>query len=66
MSKEKPETFLLKLRSGIVLDGEIVRGGELVEVGEAEAKDLLRRGKADLATEDDAKKAEEPKGKGKK
>lgn len=49
---KKPESYLLKLTQAIVMDGAIVRPGRLVEVTEAEAKNLLARGKAELATED--------------
>lgn len=43
----------LKLTSCIAVGGELVRAGELVEVTDAEARDLLSRGKAVLATADD-------------
>lgn len=46
----------LKLTSCIAVGGDIVRAGELVEVTDSEARDLLSRGKAVLATAaDDAK-----------
>ncbi|QPB08619.1 hypothetical protein KB681_gp06 [Burkholderia phage Mica] len=38
----------LKLTGAIVIDGVIARAGTLVEMVESEAKDLLRRGKAEL------------------
>lgn len=38
----------LKLTAAIVVEGAIVRAGSLVEMVESEAKDLLRRGKAEL------------------
>lgn len=44
----------LKLTSAIVLDGQISKAGDLVEVAEAEAKNLLSRGKAVLAVQDAA------------
>ncbi|MDT9105824.1 hypothetical protein RSW49_23065, partial [Escherichia coli] len=46
----------LKLTAAIVVDGAIVTAGNLVEMVESEAKDLLRRGKAVLHGEpiDDA------------
>lgn len=47
------KTAILKLTAAIVIDGTIVRAGTLVEMAEGEAKDLLRRGKAELATERD-------------
>lgn len=43
----------LKLSAAVAIDGQVVRAGTLVEMIEAEAKDLLRRGKAVLATERD-------------
>jgi ribosomal protein L9 len=43
----------LKLTSAIALDGKIFRPGTLVEVTDNEAKNLLQRGKAVLATEAD-------------
>lgn len=36
----------LKLTGAVVIEGVIARAGTLVEMVEAEAKDLLRRGKA--------------------
>lgn len=47
------KTFILKLTSALVIDGVICRAGELVEVGELEAKNFLARGKAELATVED-------------
>lgn len=44
------KNYVLKLTSAIVVDGEIIRAGNLVELSEAEAKNLLGRGKAVLAT----------------
>lgn len=44
------KSYVLKLTSAIVVDGEIVRAGSLVELAEHEAKNLLSRGKATLAT----------------
>lgn len=38
----------LKLTGAVVIEGAIARAGTLVEMVEAEAKDLLRRGKAEL------------------
>jgi hypothetical protein len=54
------ETVILKVTSAIVVGGEVMRAGDLVEVTRSEAKDLLHRGKAELATEADAPKAVEP------
>lgn len=39
--------FQLKLTSAVALNGEIRRAGDVVEVPELVAKDLLRRGKAE-------------------
>jgi hypothetical protein len=47
------KSYVLKLTSAIVVDGEIVRAGSLVELPEPEAKNLLSRGKAVLATSAD-------------
>lgn len=44
------KSYVLKLTSAIVVDGGIVKAGQLVELSEAEAKNLLARGKAVLAT----------------
>lgn len=46
----------LKVTSAFVVGGEIARKGEIVEVSVTEAKSLLARGKAVLATEADAPK----------
>lgn len=40
------KTYTLKLRGAIALEGQLKRAGELVEVDEAVAKNLLYRGKA--------------------
>lgn len=47
------KSYVLKLTSAIVVDGGIVKAGALVELSEAEAKNLLSRGKAVLATASD-------------
>ena len=47
------KTIFLVLTSAIVISGGICRAGSLVEVSELEAKNLLARGKARLATADD-------------
>lgn len=44
------KSYVLKLTSAIVVDGGIVKAGQLVELSETEAKNLLARGKAVLAT----------------
>ncbi len=41
-------TLILKLTSAIVIAGEVLRAGSLVEVTRSEARDLLARGKAEL------------------
>lgn len=43
------ETYTLKLTSSVVIDGAIRRAGAQVEVSETLARDLMRRGKAELA-----------------
>lgn len=50
MSKEN---VFLVLTSAIGIRGEVIPAGKLIEVPDAAAKDLLRRGKARLATEAD-------------
>ena len=54
------QSITLKVTSAFTVGGAIARPGELVDVSNAEAKDLLSRGKATLATtsEAPAKKAE--------
>lgn len=52
MGKES-KSFVLKLSSAIAIDGEVVSAGNLVEVDEPTAKNLLHRGKAVLATAED-------------
>ncbi len=47
------KTYVLKLTSALVIDGVVCRAGEMVEVGELEAKNFLARGKAELATVED-------------
>lgn len=48
-SKNKAESYLLELTAAIVFEGELLKAGELIEVTEKEAKNLLGRGKARLA-----------------
>lgn len=56
------EKYFLKITSAVAINGEIVTAGNIVEVSEVLAKDLLRRGKAELATDDmDEAPAEEVK-----
>lgn len=47
------EMVAIKVTSAFMVGGEIARPGEIVEVTNAEAKDLLHRGMAVLATADD-------------
>lgn len=47
------KSIYLKLTSAIGIDGNVCRAGSIVEVSELEAKNLLSRGKAVLATEAD-------------
>lgn len=53
------KTIWLKVTSAIVVGGEIAMPGELIEVTQAEAKNLLHRGKAELATAEDLPEAED-------
>jgi crotonobetainyl-CoA:carnitine CoA-transferase CaiB-like acyl-CoA transferase len=46
--------FFLKIVSSVAMNGEIICAGSIVEVDELVAKNLIARGKAELATEDDA------------
>lgn len=46
-------TIFLKLTSAIVVGGEVVKPPALIEVTESEAKALLHRGKAEVATDHD-------------
>jgi len=48
------KTVHLKLTSAIAVGGHVIKPPSIVEVTEGEAKDLLHRGKAVLATEEDA------------
>lgn len=48
------KTITIKVASAFVVRGEIAMPGSLVEVSIEDAKDLLHRGKAELATEADA------------
>ena len=52
--------IFLVITSAIVIDGEIAKPGEIVEVSEREAKNFLHCGKARLATADDGIPASEP------
>ena len=48
------KTIYLVALSAIAIGGEIAKAGSLIEVSQGEARDLLRRERARLATEDDA------------
>lgn len=52
------KSVFLKVSSAFLVGGHIATVGEIVEVTEAEAKDLLQRGKATLATAHDAPEQE--------
>ena len=47
------EMVAVKVTSAFMVGGEIARPGEIVEVTNSEAKDLLHRGMAVLATAED-------------
>jgi len=48
----KTNTVILKLTHAIVIAGQVIGTGRLIEVTRQEAKDLLHRGKAVLHDED--------------
>lgn len=50
----------IKLTSAIGISGVIYRAGSIIEVSDEAAKDLLRRGKGELATEDDQDEPDAP------
>jgi topoisomerase IA-like protein len=54
MSKQ---SFLLVVTAAFVLNGEIVRPGDFVEVTKAEATNLLGRGRARIPTEAELEEA---------
>lgn len=45
------KSIVLLLTSAIVIDGDVMKKGSLVEVSESEAKNLLHRGKATIHDE---------------
>lgn len=47
------KTYKLKLASAVVVNGQPVAAGNIVDVDEAKARRLLDAGKADLATAED-------------
>lgn len=54
---KKTDLIVLELTSAIVMEGEIVTAGNLIEVTEKEARNLLARGKAVVADERDVESA---------
>lgn len=58
--KTEPSTVILKITSAIAVKGVVVRPGQLIEMTNAEAINLLQRGKAELATEADEVKEDAP------
>lgn len=50
--------IFLRVMVPFMVSGEMAREGEIVEVTESEAKNLLHRGKAALAVENDAPRVE--------
>lgn len=53
------KSIYLVLTSAIAIDGNICRKGSMIEVSEVEAKNLLHRGKARLATAEDGVEQDE-------
>lgn len=47
------KTATVKLTAAIGIAGQLIRAGTIVTIPEAAAKNLLYRGKAELATEED-------------
>lgn len=54
----KAKQIELEIVSAIVLDGQIVSPGAVIKANDREARNLLQRGKAVLATADDADETE--------
>lgn len=54
------KTATVKLTSAIGVQGVMYRAGTVMDIPEDAAKDLLRRGKAVVATAEDEGAAEEP------
>ncbi len=48
------KSVFLQVSSAFMVGGQIAKAGDIVEVSEGDAKDILHRGKATLATETDA------------
>lgn len=53
------KTVFLVLTASVMIAGELCQAGDLVEVSRSEAKDLLGRERARLATENDAQDGQE-------
>ena len=53
------KTVFLKVSSAFLVGGQLAKAGEIVEVTGTEAKDLLARGKATVATVADAPEDQE-------
>jgi hypothetical protein len=51
------KTFILVVLSAFVIEGDIVKPGQLVEMTDKEARAMLSRNKVRLATDADLKKA---------
>lgn len=49
----KAKEIKLKITSAIVINGEVVRPDTFITVSDREARNLLHRGKAELAVADD-------------
>lgn len=54
------DSVFLVIESAVVIDGQIASKGALVEVTDTEARNLLARGKARVATEADGAPDAEP------
>jgi hypothetical protein len=52
------KTVAIKLTSAIGINGDLYRAGSIVEVSDEAAKNLLHRGKGELATAEDEPEAE--------
>jgi ribosomal protein L9 len=59
--KKTPASVFLVITSAVAIDGELAKANSIVEVSDAEARNLLHRGKARLATEADGIEAAEVK-----
>lgn len=50
---KKALTYMVKLTAAVVIDGEIRKRGEEVELSKVDAENLLYRGRAELVESDD-------------